>query len=287
MYRFHPLTSEEQAVIERKATEKPFRGIYHDHWQKGVYVCRRCDLPLYLSSHKFDSSCGWPSYDSQIEGQVLSMPDADRKRTEIVCSRCHGHLGHLFLNEGFTSQQTRHCVNSLSLDFLPATGFGREGLERAVVAGGCFWGLEYWLSKLTGIYQIRAGYIGGWLTHPTYEEVSLGDTGHVEAVEIIFDTQKLSYESLIKEFFNTHDPTQHDGQGPDIGPQYQSVIFYYTMEQKLTSCGLINQLQNSGINACTRVQPASRFYIAEEYHQSYYLKIGAAPYCHIRVPRFT
>ncbi len=117
--KFNPLTLEEQRVILHKGTELPYTGEYTDIKEKGTYVCKQCNTPLYKSNDKFDSHCGWPSFDDEIEGAVTRLPDADGRRTEIICSTCKGHLGHVFLGEGFTQKNTRHCVNSISLIFIP------------------------------------------------------------------------------------------------------------------------------------------------------------------------
>jgi len=118
-FQFNKLDDFESYVIDKKGTERAFTGEYHDHKAAGTYICRKCNTPLYESQDKFDSRCGWPSFDDEIENAVIRRPDPDGMRTEIICANCKGHLGHVFLGEGFTNKNTRHCVNSVSLSFIP------------------------------------------------------------------------------------------------------------------------------------------------------------------------
>ena len=278
-----PLTPEEKHVIVDKGTEAPFTGRYYKHNEAGTYLCRQCGAPLYRSSDKFDAGCGWPSFDDESPGAVKWSVDADGRRTEITCARCGGHLGHVFADEGFTPKNTRHCVNSVSLAFQPAK---KEQTETAIFAGGCFWGVEHLLSKEPGVLDVESGYIGGHTENPTYEQVCSHRTGHAEAVRVTFDPAKVSYERLARLFFEIHDPTQVDRQGPDIGDQYRSEVFYTTLAQRETAEKLIAELRAKGYNVVTHVTQATTFWPAEGYHQDYYDRKGTQPYCHAYTKRF-
>jgi peptide methionine sulfoxide reductase msrA/msrB len=272
------LTPEEEKVIVQKATELPFSGKYYAFSEKGTYVCKRCGAALYLSSAKFDSGCGWPSFDEEIAGAVHKQIDADGQRTEITCASCGAHLGHVFLGEGFTAKNTRHCVNSLSMNFIPADP---KKSGTALFASGCFWGTQYHMQQARGVLSTTVGFTGGHKDHPTYEEVSSGATGHAEAVQVIYDPAVISYEDLVKLFFETHDFSQVDRQGPDIGTQYRSEIFCLDEEQRQTAEKLIAQLRAKGYAVATRLSRAGDFWPAEDYHQNYYRKKGGTPYCHL------
>ncbi len=283
---YRALSTEEKNVILNKGTEMPFTGKYDDFYESGIYVCKQCGSPLYTSDDKFDAGCGWPAFDDEIEGAVTKTTDADGRRTEITCSHCGAHLGHVFLNEGLTPKNTRHCVNSVSLQFIPAKAKLENGLEKAYFAGGCFWGVEYYLEKEDGVISVESGYMGGHTTNPSYEDVCSHTTGHAEVVQVTFDPKKISYEKLAKLFFEIHDPTQVNRQGPDIGDQYRSEIFYCSVEQLNIAKKLINQLENKGYKVATILRPVDTFWKAEEYHQDYYDRKHGTPYCHSKVDRF-
>ena len=276
--QYNKLTPEEERVIVHKGTEAPYTGEYVNNKKKGIYVCRRCNTPLYNSSDKFDSHCGWPSFDDEIEGAVTRIPDADGRRTEIICNKCKAHLGHVFLNEGFTAKNTRHCVNSISLKFIAEEN---KMIKKAYFASGCFWGTEYYFIKAKGVSHTAVGFMGGHVEDPSYEQVCQKNTGHLETTEVEYDTSKASYEELIKLFFETHDFTQTNGQGPDIGPQYLSCIFYTTDEEKDIAEKYIEILESKGYKVATMLKPASTFWKAEDYHQQYYEHKGTKPYCHV------
>lgn len=278
------LNPEEERIIIHKGAERPFTGKYYNHKEAGTYTCKQCGAPLFRSSDKFDSGCGWPSFDDEIPGAVKRAPDADGVRMEITCAKCGGHLGHVFEGEGFTPKNTRHCVNSISLEFITASQ--EAALEKAYFAGGCFWGVEHLLKQSEGVISTRVGYMGGRTKNPTYKQVCYENTGHAEVVEVVFDPKQTSYETLARLFFEIHDPTQINRQGPDIGDQYRSAVFYTNNEQKETAEKLIALLKGKGYNPVTEIVPADTFWVAEDYHQDYYDNTGKQPYCHIYQKRF-
>ena len=283
MNKKQSLTPNVAKIVCDKATEHPFSGEYTDWDAAGTYLCRLCGLALFRSETKFHSACGWPSFDGDIKNAGIEQPDIDGRRTEILCSRCHAHLGHEFRGEGMTVNNTRHCVNSLSLDYV--ADMTVTDTEEAIFAAGCFWGVEHYFKKLPGVLKTE-GYTGGHTLNPTYTQVCAGNTGHVEAIRVIYDPSKISYEEVTKYFFEIHNPIQYDGQGPDIGSQYLSVIFYYDETQEKIARALISTLTKNGLQIATRVLPVSPFWRAEDYHQLYYLKSGKEPYCHRYEKRF-
>jgi peptide methionine sulfoxide reductase msrA/msrB len=284
---YNELTPKEKSVIIDKGTERPYTGIYYDHWEKGTYICKRCDTPLYRSTDKFESHCGWPSFDDEIPGAVERKPDADGIRTEILCANCGAHLGHVFTGEGYTDKNVRHCVNSISMKFVPDKKADKtETYEKAYFAGGCFWGVEYYFEDAEGVISTTVGFMGGNKDNPSYKDVSYTKTGHAETVEVVYDPEKTTYEKMAKLFFEIHDPTQVNRQGPDIGEQYRSVVFYTDENQKKIAEKLIGILENKGYKVATQVVKAGQFWEAEDYHQDYYEKNHSQPYCHVYQKKF-
>jgi peptide methionine sulfoxide reductase msrA/msrB len=272
---FKKLTAEEEKVIVHKGTEMPFSGKYNDFFEKGVYTCKRCGAELFRSESKFKSECGWPSFDEEIEGAVKWQKDTDGVRTEATCAKCGAHLGHIFLGEEMTAKNVRYCINSISMNFVP-----ERKTEKAIFASGCFWGTEYYFEQVPGVISTTVGYTGGQTDNPTYKQVCTNKTGHAEAVEVEYDPNKISYEELVKLFFETHDFTQFNRQGPDVGTQYRSAIFYLNEQQRETAERLVKELEKKGYDVKTQIAPAGKFWPAEEYHQDYYEKAGSSPYCH-------
>ena len=278
--KLNKLTDFERKVIVEKYTEAPGSGTLLDNKENGTYICKQCNAPLYKSNSKFDSQCGWPSFDDEIAGAVKRIQDADGRRTEIVCNNCGGHLGHVFLNEGYTDKNTRHCVNSVSLKFQPAKATIEK--NKIYFAGGCFWGVEHYFLDLKGVLSTDVGYMGGDLKNPTYEDICSGNTSHIEVLEVVYDPKTIDLTELSKIFFEIHDFTQLNRQGPDIGYQYRSAVFYTNEKQKTEVSSILDILKTKGYNVVTDLTNAKTFWKAEEYHQEYYSKNKSTPYCHIR-----
>ncbi|MCK5785536.1 MAG: bifunctional methionine sulfoxide reductase B/A protein [Candidatus Sabulitectum sp.] len=279
---YRDLTPEEEYVIVHGGTEMPNSGVYVDTFEGGIYTCKRCGAPLFISETKFQAHCGWPAFDQAIEGAVRMIPDDDGVRTEIRCASCNGHLGHVFTGEGYTETDTRHCVNSISMDFIPG-----DNIETAYFAGGCFWGVEYTFDHTAGVLSAESGYMGGNVDNPEYSEVCSGSTGHTETVKVVFDNRVTTFREQAMTFFEIHDPTQENGQGVDTGTQYRSAVFYTTGEQLTVVNDLISILTDRGYVIATEVSPAQSFWQAEDYHQNYFDSNGAGYGCHARVNRFT
>ena len=270
------LSEEEKRVIIDKGTEAPFSGEYVNTAARGVYVCRQCGAPLYNSADKFESGCGWPSFDDEIKGAVKKSPDADGARTEITCARCGGHLGHVFTGERLTEKNIRHCVNSISMKFIPSN---EHTTKKIVLAGGCFWGLEELVRKQPGVIGTVVGYTGGQAEDPVYEN----HEGHAEAVEIAYDPEKTSYRKLLDFFFRIHNPTTLNRQGNDSGASYRSAIFHANEEEKKEAenfIKIVNTSKRWKDPVVTTLEPLKKFYPAEDYHQDYLKKNPGGYTCH-------
>ena len=271
-------------VMCEKGTEIAYSGIYTELVADCSYMCRRCGLALFRSNAQFESRCGWPSFDESIVNHVVSKPDWDGQRIEVCCARCDGHLGHVFIGEELTLKNRRYCINSCVLDFVEDPDINEVG--ELILAGGCFWGVEYFMRLCPGVVDVEAGYTGGNIDYPTYNLVCGGDTGHYEAVRVLFDVSKTTAKKVLQYFFEIHDPTQANGQGVDLGTQYQSAVFYYDELQLEVISAVVESLRLSGCNVATKILPAQVFWLAEEEHQQYYLKHHKQPICHSYVSRF-
>ncbi len=261
------LSHEERKIIVDKGTEAPFKGEYNEFFEAGLFICRACRSPLYESNTKFNAGCGWPSFDDEIEGAVVRKEDfsAGRIRTEICCSKCDGHLGHVFEGEQITEKNTRHCVNSLSIQFK-----SYKNLSKVYFGAGCFWSVEKLFKIQKGVYLSQVGYMGGDTDNPRYKDICTGDTNHVEVVEVYYDEKVISFTDLLNIFWENHNPTTPNQQGFDIGSQYRSVVFYTSENQKkIAEESILVQELNWKKTIVTEVIIAPIFYRAEEYHQNY------------------
>jgi len=272
------LTPEQFRVMFEKGTEPAFSGRYNDFWEKGYYACAACGAVLFTSEDKYDHGTGWPSFKAPFSEANLEYArdySLGLSRLEVRCSSCGAHLGHLFF-DGPAPTGRHYCINSVVLNFIPETEAEDLIPERATFAGGCFWGMEYKFSQVEGVIGTAVGFSGGRVRQPSYEQVCSGRTGHAESVEIVYDPRKITYEELVRKFFAFHDPTQLNRQGPDIGTQYRSVIFYRNKEQRQIAQQIKDELESSGAygqrKIVTEIVPFEEFSRAEEYHQKYYLK---------------
>lgn len=283
------LSPEQYYVLRQKGTEAPYSGKLLLNKEKGVYKCAACGNELFTDEMKFDSHCGWPSFDKEIAGGKIKTAEDNShgmQRTEIMCARCGGHLGHLF-NDGPTETGMRYCVNSLSLEFTKSddtknTTQASSYTDTITLGGGCYWCVEAVYQQLDGVISVESGFSGGQTKNPTYKEVCSGNTGHAEVVQIVFDNTKTSLDEIFKVFFTVHDPTTLNRQGADVGTQYRSAIFYRNQEQYKIAKSIIDGLNKEKVYnnpVVTQLDAFKEFYKAENYHQDYYNQNKEEPYC--------
>lgn len=281
------LTPEQYRILRRKGTERPFTGAYWNHHASGTYRCAGCGQELFDSRDKYDSGTGWPSFARPVDAAAVATQEdrsAGMVRTEVVCSLCGGHLGHVF-EDGPPPSGRRFCINSAGLAFRPARDGAAEtaspSAERSLLFGaGCFWCAQAAFERVSGVLDAVSGYSGGSEANPSYRDVCTGRTGHAEVVRVTYDPARVSLRMLLEVFWAIHDPTSLNRQGADTGTQYRSVVFYEADDQAAEILASREELQGRLPKPIvTEIRRAGPFYPAEEEHQDYFRKHPDAPYC--------
>lgn len=290
------LTEEQYMVTQHAATERPFVNAYDSEFRKGIYVDITTGQPLFVSSDKYDSGCGWPAFTRPISDSLIEYTtdtSHGMTRTEVRSRLGNAHLGHVFEDGPKDRGGLRYCINSASLRFIPiedmdSQGYGaykqlvyKDTMRDIYLAGGCFWGTEHYFKQVDGVVETEVGYANGITSNPTYRDVCTGETDFAETVHIIYDPAKISLEFLLEMYFKAIDPTSVNRQGNDRGTQYRTGI-YYTSAHDIGTIKKVMARQQTlhSQPLAVEMKPLRNFYTAEDYHQDY-LDKNPNGYCHI------
>ncbi len=288
------LSSEQYAVTQNGATERPFTNEYDEEFREGIYVDITTGEPLFVSADKYNSGCGWPAFSKPINEELLVEVEDNShgmQRVEVRSKKGNAHLGHVFNDGPKDKGGMRYCINSASLKFIPKEDMEKEGYGEYIgllsktkeiyVAGGCFWGTEHYIKQVEGVVSTEVGYANGKTENPTYEEVCTDRTGFAEAVHIVYDPSVVSLEFLLELYFKSIDPLSLNRQGNDKGTQYRTGVYYTDASEKAAIRKVFDK-EESKYSQLLEVEllPLKNFYRAEEYHQDY-LDKNPNGYCHL------